>query len=163
MKRLASVVGDPAEPRVRLRLATADDREPLRVWKNQNKAGFFHQEDITPEQQARWFAGYLERDDDHMYLVEEREREAWTTVGVLGCRRLEDILDIYNVMRVRDGRGIAQMGRALRLLCEAAQAAYRLPIRCEVLNDNPALDWYQRNGFVVRETKERSKILELTA
>src|SRR4051812_25017935 len=98
MKRLPAIVPMPGQPDVRLRLVEPRDRETMRVWKNANKKSFFLKSDITPEQQATWFAGYETRDDDHNYAVEEREGDAWAVVGLIACRLREGDVDVYNVM-----------------------------------------------------------------
>src|SRR5580704_4647409 len=120
MKRLPRIIPHPKYPRVRLRLANAEDSEMLRVWKNGHKASFFHQVDITAEQQAKWFEGYLDRADDHQYLVEEEvEFQTWAPIGVVACRLLEGTVDLYNIMRGREGTlGLGKIGEALTLMCE---------------------------------------------
>jgi hypothetical protein len=145
-------------PDVRLRLVDWPDTELMREWKNANKAFFFHSQDITPEQQRTWFAGYLERPDDHDFAVEERvegsKDSAWETVGLLGCRLVDqsvlgDTVDIYNVMRGRRTvRNLVSMGEMIRRLCGEIAARYPQPISCKVLSGNPAVAWYLQNGFV---------------
>jgi len=152
MKTLPAVINDTKRRDVRLRAADDDDREILRTWKNENKRWFFHQTDITPDQQAAWFAGYLARPDDHVYLVEEKDGERWTAVGVVACRLLDGTVDLYNIMRGRrpdDAK--ANMGDALTLLCATIGAYYEVPISCKVLSDNPSLTWYERLGFIVNQ------------
>ncbi len=149
-KTLPEILMHPRQPAVRLRLATVDDRETLRVWKNANKQFFFLQDDITPEQQVKWFEGYLLRPDDHQYLIVETVAGEPITVGVLACRLLEGQVDIYNVMRGRRTEAnLANMGEAMGVLCGAIGARYPgLPITCKVLDQNPAVAWYERLGFI---------------
>jgi ribosomal protein S18 acetylase RimI-like enzyme len=151
LKRLPHILPDPGDSTVRLRLAETADAELLRVWKNANKHAFFYKQDIPPQQQAEWFRNYLERPDDHLYLVEERTDVAFEPVGVLGARLIEGTVDIYNVIRGRHTGGKANMGRALRVLLDAIDAHYREPISCKVLSDNPANAWYMRHGFAIAE------------
>jgi ribosomal protein S18 acetylase RimI-like enzyme len=147
-KTLPTVLTWSDRPRVRLRLADWPDAESMRVWKNANKQFFFHKEDISPEQQRAWFAQYLLRKDDHNYIAEEQNGDAFEAVGVLACRTLDGALDVYNVMRGhRTAAQLLNMGEALGLLCEEARRSYGLPITCKVLADNPAMAWYERNGF----------------
>ena len=162
MKRLPSIIPGPKDTRVRLRLAELEDRENLRVWKNLHKQFYFHKADITPEQQLVWFTSYLERPDDHVYMVEEEERGTWAAVGVVVARLLPDqnAVDLYNIMRgARTAAERTNMGEALRTLCRAARLAYPQPITCKVLSDNPALGWYARIGFVVAEDRGDYKLL----
>jgi len=162
MKTLPSIIPGPEGSGFRLRLAKAEDRENLRVWKNQHKQFYFHKADITPEQQSAWFAGYLERPDDHVFMVEEDDAGSWVTVGVVAGRLLpsEQTVDLYNIMR--GGRTQADrtnMGAALLALCRAASAVYPWPITCKVLSDNPALGWYVRIGFATVEDRGDHKLL----
>ena len=56
-------------PGLSLVSATDANLENLRIWKNNHRTSFFYQETIQPEQQKRWFQGYLERADDYMFMV----------------------------------------------------------------------------------------------
>jgi ribosomal protein S18 acetylase RimI-like enzyme len=162
MKTLPSIIAGPPGSAFRLRLATLDDRECLRLWKNQNKQYYFHKKDISPDEQAAWFSGYLERQDDHVFMVEEEEGPAWTIVGVVACRLLQDpsTVDLYNIMRgARGAADRTNMGDALQTLCREIMAHYKEPITCKVLADNPALDWYARLGFEVWEDRGSYKLL----
>jgi dTDP-4-amino-4,6-dideoxygalactose transaminase/ribosomal protein S18 acetylase RimI-like enzyme len=162
MKRLPRIIPHPKYPRVRLRLANAEDSEMLRVWKNGHKASFFHQVDITAEQQAKWFEGYLDRADDHQYLVEEEvEFQTWAPIGVVACRLLEGTVDLYNIMRGREGTlGLGKIGEALTLMCETIQSHYRESITCKVLANNPARSWYEQLGFQIAETHDGYHLLK---
>jgi hypothetical protein len=147
-KTMPTEIAWPGNPGARLRLVEERDTDLMRSWKNANKRFFFHQQDITPEQQRAWFVGYSSRCDDHNYAVEERVGTNYETVGLLACRLLDDTVDIYNVMRGhRTANGAVTMGDALRLLCSEIARHYPEPITCKVLKNNPALDWYFRNGF----------------
>jgi hypothetical protein len=162
MKTLPNVIPGPQGSAFRLRLAARDDRENLRVWKNQNRQFYFNKKEITTEQQAAWFDGYLARADDHVYLVEEEESHSWKTVGVVAARFLadEDTVDLYNIMRgLRTTADRTNMGEALQTLCRAAALAYQQPITCKVLSDNPALGWYAHIGFVQVADRGDHKLL----
>jgi ribosomal protein S18 acetylase RimI-like enzyme len=148
MKTLPSVLTFPLQPDVRLRLVDWSDAERMRVWKNAHKQFFFHQKEISAEDQRAWFASYLQRLDDHNYAAEERVGQDFEAVGLLGCRAIEGTVDIYNVMRGRHtAADLVNMGDALTRLCEEVQGHYQLPVTCKVLSNNPAIAWYVRNGF----------------
>ena len=135
------------------------------MWKNRHKQFYFHKADISPEQQAAWFEGYLARPDDHVYMVEEEDAQGagiWKTVGVVAARLLseEKTVDLYNIMRgTRTPADRTSMGEALRTLCNAAARVYPLPITCKVLSDNPALGWYATIGFVAVADRGDHKLL----
>jgi ribosomal protein S18 acetylase RimI-like enzyme len=162
VKHLPEIIVDSLHPGLRLRCADNGDRELLRVWKNENKKSFFHQSDITADQQAAWFSSYLTRAEDHVFMVEEPLHGGWFAVGVVACRLLEqeETVDVYNIMRGRRPEGgCANMGKALTLLCSRILEHYREPISCKVLKENPALAWYERLGFQVDEQREGYNLL----
>ncbi len=165
MKHLPSAIAHPHQPQMRLRLAVESDRELLRAWKNTHKTSFFHQQEITVDQQRAWFSSYLERLHDHVYMVEERAHDAWTPVGTVACRLLDAgqdpaTVDLYNIMRGRrTDAGIAEIGAAILLLCDVAAQHYAEPLTCKVLRDNPARSWYERLGFVVTQSRDDHYLL----
>jgi RimJ/RimL family protein N-acetyltransferase len=133
------------------------DAELLRQWKNANREAFFHQEVISVSAQKAWLRGYLERDDDYMFLV----HEAAVPVGCMGFRRIEDAVDVYNVILGRSeygGRGV--MGNALGHMIAYAWECYRLPVTARVLTSNPAVRWYERNGFRIAVRFEGYHLLQ---
>jgi len=125
-----------------LRTISVDDLEDLRQWKNAHRLAFFHQEIITPEQQAEWFQGYLERPADYIFIVEQ----ARTPIGCLGFRIIQEHADIYNVIRAH-ASSKGTMSQALRLLCSFIATDFTRDIRARVLLANPARAWYQKNTF----------------
>jgi ribosomal protein S18 acetylase RimI-like enzyme len=144
-------------PGVELRAIGPSDLESLRLWKNAHRRGFFFQGLLTPEDQKRWFDGYRDRPDDYLFILSVRGEP----IGCIGLRLLDGSLDVYNVIL-----GVAAMGgqgwmrQALRLLGTFALARYPgIPIGLKVLRTNPAVGWYQRNGFV--ETTALEEYLEL--
>jgi hypothetical protein len=132
-------------PGLVLRSIEAGDQELLRAWKNANRQFFFFQQVIEPEMQRRWFAGYEQRPDDHMFMV----MVDGVPAGCMAVRLLEDgTLDVYNVILGDEAfKGSGTMSRALRLMSGFALARYAAPLRLKVLKENPAVGWYLRNGF----------------
>lgn len=164
MKVLPNIIPGPDGCGFQLRLAEADDNETLRLWKNQHKRYFFLKQDITPDQQAAWFASYQERPHDHVFMVDEEGAEGYVTVGVVAARLLPDegTVDLYNIMRgARTPADHTNMGTALLSLCSAIARAYKESITCKVLTDNPALGWYARLGFCEVEDRVSYKLLRL--
>ncbi len=129
---------------VTLQTIAESDGENLRQWKNANRFSFFFQDIITPEQQAKWFQGYLGRENDYMFIV----RRGGLLVGCMGFRLLDQHADIYNVIRANkelDSRGL--MGSAMRLMCSFIAADFSRDIGARVLRSNPAVEWYRKLGF----------------
>ena len=60
--------------RISLRPIEEGDIENLRVLRNANRQYFLSDNEITAEQQKKWYAHYLEKKDDIMFVVENRNR-----------------------------------------------------------------------------------------
>lgn len=133
-------------PTVFLRAIEERDQSNLRAWKNENRRFFFYQEIISEAMQREWFSKYQQRDQDYMFIVSAEG----TDIGCMGVRLLEGTWDIYNVIlgNVRFAKK-GYMRQSFHLLCSFALAVNPVRISAQVLNDNPALSWYCRNGFVV--------------
>lgn len=133
------------EPRVSLRAAAPGDLEDLRVWKNANKAGFFHKGDITPEMQKAWYAAYLQRPNDFMFIVEHEGTKA----GCMGFRVEHGIADAYNIIGAPASKGKGLMKAAMWLMCDYIAAHHARDIGCVVLKDNAAVGYYKACGFTI--------------
>ncbi len=152
---------------LRLRAIGREDIENLRVWKNKNKGSFFLNRDILPEEQEKWFAAFSNRDDDHMFVVEQLVAGEWQSIGCLGFRKLADegCVDAYNIMRAfKLEPSSFTMSDAFRAMLAFAALKYEdLPIRCKVLSRNPAVEWYKKNNFsIVESVGDEYVLMELS-
>jgi len=141
----------PAVPALVLRSAGQSDLELLRQWKNAQKQFFFHQQEITQEQQLNWYESYIERPYDLMLMVEFEHR----LFGCMGIRWQENHWDIYNVilgLQEFGGRGL--MGHAFAAMLDFAGSLKAGPISLQVLKHNPAVKWYLKQGFEITETHD---------
>ena len=77
--------------KVRLRSISEDHVDLLRKWKNANKNSFFFKEEISDEQQRKWYRSFFERENDYMFLVEEKIGTEYRVVGCMGFRVVSDI------------------------------------------------------------------------
>jgi hypothetical protein len=137
-------VGEPTRPW--LHLAEYAHQEALREWRNAHSHRFHHQMPITVEGQRQWFEAYLSRPDDYLFMV----MEGMDPIGCLGIRFIEGAWDVYNVLRGRSSTSsVGFMSQALAMMIEFALRLRAVPVKVEVLADNPALSWYLRNGFVM--------------
>jgi ribosomal protein S18 acetylase RimI-like enzyme len=135
-----------ALPGIALRSAGPADCDDLRAWKNDNRRYFGSRELISAEGQRQWFAGYLRRPDDWMFMVLEGAR----SIGCMGVRARDGQADLYNVILGRPERGRrGLMAGGLRLLCSFARERLGLAIVARVIKQNPALAWYRKRGFAV--------------
>jgi ribosomal protein S18 acetylase RimI-like enzyme len=128
------------------RPATWDDIELLRVWKNANRDAFFHRVEITPEDQRRWFAGFSQRTDAQMFILELDG----VALGCVGFRFVASgSVDLFNlilgdVSTKRRGLMSAFYGTLEREL--AQRGVSRVQLR--VLRTNaPGIAFYERHGF----------------
>ncbi|MBL0274393.1 MAG: hypothetical protein IPQ06_15310, partial [Chitinophagaceae bacterium] len=69
---------------MRLRTIEKKDIENLRTWKNENKTSFFLNQDITPEQQEKWYGMFITREHDYMFIVEQHVGNEWKEIGCMG-------------------------------------------------------------------------------
>ena len=157
---------EPAEEaEYRIRDIKEADIEDLRQWKNQNSKSFFLREEITPEQQAAWFAKFCERTDDRMFLVEQNVGGDWQRIGCMGFRSLEDerCVDAYNIIRSRKIEPADFVfAEPFKMMLAYARSRYpEMPIQCKVLSENPAVEWYERNGFSRKEERKGYFLMEL--
>ena len=142
----ALIVSSPALAGLRLRSIGDGDQDALRAWKNANKAGFFFKGEITPDMQAKWYAGYRARPDDFMFVVEKEGVAA----GCMGFRVLAGgEADAYNMIAAPEAKGKGVMKPAMRLMCSYIAARHTRDIGCLVLKGNPAVGWYESCGFRV--------------
>jgi len=134
---------------VELRTIGESDQPTLLAWKNQSRQYFFFKELISESAQREWFGQYLARDDDYMFVV----RVKGDSIGCMGIRLITDTWDVYNVI-LGDLRFAKKgyMYQALHTMCRWAVGQYPVRISAKVLKDNPAIDWYSRNGFRIVST-----------
>ena len=164
-KNLILSLADHAD--LRLRAIGREDIENLRIWKNRHKNSFFLNRDILPEEQERWFAAFQDRADDYMFVVEQAAAGDWQSIGCLGFRKLADeaSVDAYNIMRGEKGAHAASftMSDAFRAMLAFAASRYAdLPIRCKVLCNNPAVEWYKKNDFsIIENVNDEYYLMEL--
>jgi RimJ/RimL family protein N-acetyltransferase len=153
------------DPGFRLRAIDGDDLENLRLWKNANKNSFFLRRDIEPAEQEKWFEGFSSRDDDHMFIVEQAVGGNWEPIGCMGFRLLEDegCVDAYNIIRSRKLEPASfTMADCFRTMLKYAASKYPAPpIRCKVLRENPAVAWYEKNGFSIVVSPPEYHLMEL--
>lgn len=152
MSKLQQSMRYVTEGGVVIRSVNVGDLETLRVQKNLHRHFFFSRAIITPEAQAEWFASYQQRDDDHMFVIVV----AGSLVGSIGLRVQNSTVDLYNLMLwSSQHRGGGYMKIAFDTVRAMAASFYPgFPLAVEVLETNPAIKWYERQGFVSTEIHE---------
>ena len=131
---------------LQLRCADHADIEYLRLLKNAHSEFFFHKQEIAQDQQEAWFLSYQSRMNDFMFIV-------WLNgarIGCMGIRLIDNKWDVYNViLGDYDHKGAGLMGRSFQAMLTFARYIRDTPIGLSVLKNNPAIWWYQKNGFKI--------------
>ena len=100
-----------------------------------------------------------------MFVVEQLTDGNWEKIGCMGFRLLADegCVDAYNIIRSRkiEPAGFTFADPFRLMLAYADSLCSELPIRCKVLSENPAVQWYERNGFAKVEERDGYFLMEL--
>ena len=139
--------------RVRLRPLTEADLPMTLTWRNQDhiRQWFLNPNFITPEQHKTWFAQYVERDDDFVFIIEEQDR-LHKPVGQVSLYRIDWVQRRAEYGRLligepdASGQGLAREATEV-LLAHAAELGLT-EIELEVLGSNDvAIALYRACGF----------------
>jgi len=151
--------------RVRLRLLEESDLPMTRAWRNQDhiRRWFIHSEIITPEQHRRWYASYLPRDDDFLFVIEELQSSG-RPVGQVSLYNIDWTSGRAEFGRLLIGestaaRGLAREATELLLDYAFTRCALR-EVELEVFAANQAaVGLYHSCGF--RDVEERGDLLKM--
>lgn len=131
---------------IRLRQITEYDLFFLRQWKNDHKESFFYKEDISEEQQIKWFQEWQKKSYDYMFIIISEG----IPIGCMGIRLIDGVWDIYNViLGLSEFSGNGLMTKALMEMIQFASLLYSKPITAKILKNNKAIDWYKNNNFSI--------------
>lgn len=152
--------------RIRLRLLDRNDLEMTRNWRNQDsiRKWFVHSDIITSEQHRQWFESYLTRDNDFVFVIEERV-ELRRPVGQVALYNIEweQLRAELGRLMIGDleaqGKGLAR--GAVALLIEFVEQTWAIrEIYLDVYADNyPAISIYKSTGF--RPTMESDGMVRM--
>lgn len=129
--------------RVRLRLLREQDLPATLVWRNadENRVWFFDSARLTSDQHEAWFHRYQQRDDDFVWIIEQRS--PCRPIGQLAIYRVEWALHrgefgrlLIGEMAAR-GQGLATEATRLALHVGASHLGLT-EIYCSILADNMA-------------------------
>lgn len=146
---------------IRLRLIDEHDIEQLRLWRNsiENSKYFFTNNYISSEEQKKWFQNYLEKTNDYMFVIEEKE--ASRAIGMVGIYNIDSLKHEAEIGRLLIGdksyRGKGLGYKTILLVCKYATDYLELEkVYLEVLVSNTvAIQSYLKTGFF-----EVEKIIE---
>ena len=128
------------------------------IFDKKNRRYFFHKEIIKKSGQKRWYDKYFQLKNDYIFMVLYKGLR----IGCIGYREICSIIDIYNVIlgRMEYGKK-GLMGKALLLLCSYLMDNINDVITAKVLKNNPAIKWYKKNNFIIKEKEEDYLLLQL--
>ena len=134
------------DPELIIRSIKKKDIEILRNWKNQHKEFFFTKEAISSTQQKKWFQSYTLQTYNLMFIVSFKKEN----FGCMGIRWLKNNWDIYNVILGNKKHGSkGYMSQAFRIMINLAKELKIGRIKLDVIKYNPAIKWYEKQGFKV--------------
>lgn len=144
---------------VRLRLLQADDLAHTLTWRNQEqiRRWFFYDRLITSEQHKTWFDAYQAKDDDFVFIIEDRASQQ--PVGQVALYHVDWEIQRCEFGRLMIGEATAAgKGLALAATRLALEIAFKdlglKEVYLEVYGDNlRALAVYQKAGFVFQEKR----------
>jgi RimJ/RimL family protein N-acetyltransferase len=147
-------LADLQDDRVLLRPLAAADLPLTLAWRNRDdiRCCFVHSDVITPDQHQAWFESYCRRDDDFVFIIEERQRLC-RPVGQVSLYHIDwaNKRAEYGRLMIGDpaARGQGLASDATRLLLDAAFKQFGLcEIYLEVFAHNtPAIAVYRSCGF----------------
>jgi len=145
---LSLIVENSYNKVITLKLIDQSDLNNLMNWKNTNRSFFFHNSNISKQQQKIWYQSYCQRDQDYMFIVNFNE----LPIGCMGIRYLQKYWDVYNIILGDmnfQKQGI--MGKAFKKMIDFAIKNYKTDIVLKVLKHNPAIRWYEKQGFTIVE------------
>jgi RimJ/RimL family protein N-acetyltransferase len=154
--------------RVRLRLLEESDLPMTLTWRNQDhiRERFIHSNIVSSEQHQEWFKGYLQRDNDYLFIIEEM-KDLQKPVGQISLYNIswsEGSAELGRLM-IGDaearGKGLATV--AARLLVGVAFNQFRLKeLYLEVFRHNSAaIAIYQQCGFQLSHEHDDLLVMNL--
>lgn len=151
--------------RILLRPLEKRDIEELRILRNQNRY-FFHKTNyITPEQQEEWFAQYLTKENDIMFVIEYLCNPG-KFMGAIALYNIDKKLKIAEFGRVVVNKNLKKgIGtEAVIAVCSIAFEFLELKrVTAEVLKTNyQASRAYAHAGCIIIGENEKNYILEIT-
>lgn len=126
---------------MRLRPLEPADLEVVRELRNRNREWFFHDQEITAEQQRRWFEGLASR-PVRFYVIEEDE----LVVGTISVTETPEGREVGNLLLDEAYRGRGLMSRAIEQVIGEPGKYFAL-VRPDNAN---SLRLFERAGFRAR-------------
>lgn len=153
--------------RIFLRPLEQQDIEALRILRNKNRRYFHTSKYITPEQQRKWFAQYLTKENDIMFVIEllSDPGKFMGAIALYNINKKAKTAEFGRVLVDKTavlGKGIGT--EAVIAVCRIAFESLGLEkVTAEVLkNNHPASKTYANAGCTVIGENAKNYILEIT-
>jgi diamine N-acetyltransferase len=160
MKRMLQPFGNAT---VQLRLITEADLDLTMGWRNRDdvRGWFKNSQIITTDQHRTWFAKYVERDDDFVFIVEALGRPVGQA-SVYGIEWEKRSAEVGRFVAAPEAGGRGYIGLACGELLQFCRTNLNLNfVLLEVKEDNErAIRLYARNGF--REQGRAHGLIRMT-
>ncbi len=147
--------------RVRLRLLAEQDLPLTLAWRNQDaiRRWFFYSQRLTLEQHAAWFARYQQRDDDFVFIIEERNTRPIGQAALYNIDWHGGTAEFGRLMigaADAAGRGLAREATAAIVALAFEQLGLQ-EVHLEVLPGNVrAIKVYESCGFEAADSTEKA-------
>ena len=132
-----------------IRPASDQDVEVLRIWKNQHKQHFFHQSDISPEQQKAWFASFKKDPLQQIFVCLFADKRQVACVGFRQTQMRSRETELFNL--ICGDPELLGTGFITQFFKEHISGLSNKGIRkihLKVLkSNNRATQWYKKHGF----------------
>ncbi len=142
--------------RVELDALTLADAQLLRQLRNKNSSKFFDSSEITEEAQAKWYTGYLAKENDYMFSVLLLPEKKW--VGAVSIYCVDPDVKTAEFGRlVIDRESTEERGLGVDTTLAACAFAFDMlgleTVMLEVFDDNiAAVRTYEKAGFTLSHT-----------
>lgn len=139
--------------RILLRPLTLADAQRMRELRNQNNHMFFHAEQITPEEQEKWYARYSNTENDYMFSAIILPEKQWAgAVSIYHVDKTQGRGEFGRLMI--DHSATKERGLGVDTTLAACDFAFQTlelsMVYLEVFADNTsAVRTYERAGFQV--------------
>jgi RimJ/RimL family protein N-acetyltransferase len=146
----------------RLRLLEETDLRRTLDWRNTPsiRQWFLNSDLLTWEQHHGWFARYLDRENDFIFVIEERIAEGWRPIGQASIYEVDwdQQAGIYGRLMIGEpdaaGRGFAKEATVLSIKMGFDVLGLRR-LSCEILETNgPSLAVCQKCGYQITHRKD---------
>lgn len=150
---------------VNLRGLEEKNIEMLRGWRNENRKFFFNSEIITKDQQKNWFAGYEQKRDDYVFIIEAPKEVPVGSVSLYHIDLSKKTAEYGRIMIAKKHKRKGYGEDATKVLISYGFSKMGLnEIYLEVIKSNDrAINLYKKLGFTITEeyTENGIEILKM--